>query len=305
MEQKRERLFRVIMNSKSLKSVSTEECSERTRTVGFTLIELLVVIAIIAILAAMLLPVLSRAKLKATQAACLSSQKQLSAAMNMYGTDNKDAIIPWPAAYTYKMDGYIGFNALTWNLGNQTADVSEQNWMAAMKSAGNPLYPYLPNPMVHKCPGDLRSRNRPGNGWAMDSYSKPNGMAGEPGYWGGTIYTKLTQIRNTSQTFAFLEDCDSRGYNVGTWVVNWSPSPMYGHQQSFQWVDPLPMYHGNVSTASFVDGHAEFHKWLDGKLVAFGKAVANGAPFNNTPTTTPGPDYDYIYNGYRFPTWAP
>jgi prepilin-type processing-associated H-X9-DG protein len=259
----------------------------------------------------LLLPALSRAKLKATQANCLSNQKQLSTALIMYSTDNQDILLPWPKAPGggtvggfNAMDGYIYINTpINWNQSGQSAQICLQNWTAVIKSTANPLFPYAQNPQVIHCPGDVRFRHPPGNGWAMDSYSKPNGIAGEAA-WGGSTYTKMAQVFVPTETFAFREDCDSRGYNVGTWVVQWNNTPMFGHSQSFTWVDPLPMYHGNVSTSGFVDGHAEYHKWLDGKMIAYGLSIANGGAFN-PPATTAGPDYEYVYMRYRFPTWAP
>jgi prepilin-type N-terminal cleavage/methylation domain-containing protein len=275
---------------------------------GFTLIELLVVIAIIAILAALLLPVLARAKLKATQVTCLSNQKQLILAFTMYSNDQNDSIVASGNA-----DGYwnIPSSGITWNQPGQSSADSLAALAKALATPGvDPLYKYSPNVGSIHCPGDVRSViNAPGKGWAYDSYSKAQNIGGDSyaNYWGqGASYAKVSSVANAPSTFAFREDVDSRGYNEGTWVLNWNlTTPAAGNSQSFTWQDPIPMYHGNVSTSSFVDGHCEAYSWGDGNIVNYGISVAKGGGFNppNPPNYTA--DYQYVYNNFRFPGWAP
>jgi len=277
---------------------------------------LLVVIAIIAILAAMLLPALARAKLKATQAACLSNQHQIALAFIMYPDDNNDQIVPM---HDYDPNGaMLNYAGGFWggSGGPSFAGVSVSNWIATAQTAlshvgpgGNPLAQYAANPNVYECPGDTRFKKfTMATGWAYGSYSKSENVGGEPfnNFFGcGDTYRRLSAISAPAVTMVFVEDADTEGTGVnrGTWGPVWSTTaPRGGHSQSFNWQDAVPMYHGNLSTFGFADGHAEGHHWSDGGLISWGLNAANGR--NSGSGSTSGPDYEYIYNNFRFPNWA-
>jgi prepilin-type processing-associated H-X9-DG protein len=269
------------------------------------LIELLVVIAIIAILAALLLPALARAKLNATQAACLSNEKQLGLAFVMHASDSNDKIIGSRAhGQPHDADGYWGPPNPDPSPNNSVVQaqwpggLAQANALAAVQGAlttNNLLYQFAPSVGVYHCPGDVRFNLSLASGWAYDSSSKTDNVGGE-GKGGITDYTKQSQIMHSSDTFAFLEDADTRGYNVGTFEVD------YNGVNSITLIDPIALYHGNVNTMCFADGHAEHRKWTDSAILQTGKQASQGLAYSFTtqPSAT-GADYRFVYDHWLFP----
>ncbi|HEV2329585.1 MAG TPA: prepilin-type N-terminal cleavage/methylation domain-containing protein [Verrucomicrobiae bacterium] len=249
-------------------------------TTAFTLIELLVVIAIIAILAAILLPVLNAAKQRALAANCLNNKKQLETCCAMYVGDNND-FLPFNPDQSATNAGTLPWIAgiMDWS---PSPDNTNLNFL--INSSYSSFAGYTATqPKIYHCPSDvyLKPGIQTGMGWAyrvrsvaMDAavgggnltqggpgFKPASSLAGEF-YPNGMFYAaKMTQLRNPGPADSWVFT-DENPDSIDDTILYISPNFGTG---AGVFTELPSCLHINSDEISFADGHAEIHKWLDGR----------------------------------------
>jgi len=268
---------------------------------GFTLIELLVVIAIIAILMAILIPTLNRAKEQAKRGACLSNLRQLQLAWIMYADENDDKIVNgeayWnptgtPAAPVPTGGHHQGEQ---WWTGNDCADNYMQGnqrpadvQIAALKYGA--LYPYVKNEKLYQCPTGVRGE--------MRTYSIVDSMNGL--YRTGTRLASNVGVRVGRTVLWIKKRTEITVPGPASRIVfldegRVTPDSYATHYDTERWWDPPHVRHGDGTNVSFADGTAGYWKWKGKKTIEDGK-LAN--PLHQMVPTTPD-EYEDLHNMQR------
>jgi prepilin-type N-terminal cleavage/methylation domain-containing protein/prepilin-type processing-associated H-X9-DG protein len=248
---------------------------------AFTLLELLVVIAIIAILAGLLLPVLSAAKRRAAQATCINNLKQLSLGMQIYVQDNDDTF-PGIASRVY---GYHPEDWIYWRSDTNTYPSFE-------KSPILTSIPGLQKPSL-RCPLDTSDNDREAlspndgygiypfsysfTGYALNADDKNVGMSSVVYVQGGVTTKYLFKegaVRSPANKIMLAEEPGTtKDSGHGSDVIydgRWIPGPSPNARTSTS--DPLTIRHGGKADVTFADGH------VNPVTPEFGEDPANSEP---------------------------
>ena len=269
------------------------------------MIELLVVIAIIAILAAMLLPVLGKAKQKAQGIECMSNLKQLCLGWKMYSADNQDRLAQngdendqppivtdtspkyaqWCPGGQYEITDHITGQPELSPGGTTPANDVGLKWIKL-----GVIYPYVNNTSVYHCPAD--------NSFVQAGYPRVRSMSmnvwlNPIAIWGGDANANATLI-------VYRKESDmTRPGPANLWVfIDENPTSI--NDSSFisdpdaafqEWIDYPATYHNKAGGIAFADGHAEIHRWHDPNVLS---VQSNGGQNTFAPETPASADLSFL-----------
>ena len=256
------------------------------RRAGFTLIELLVVIAIIAVLMAILMPALNRAREQGKRMVCLGNLKQMGLAWIMYADENDGKLV----------NGAIGFSNQNLAWGDHRKELA---WIDAFSTTDpdvqiqgikdGALWPYIKNVDIYKCPTGRRLDN--GLPQAL-TYAIMFSMNAVNHTWTqgvrGAHVKNMSEISNPSPALrlVFIDE----GYMTSDAYAVW-----YLQET---WFDSPPVRHGDGTTLSFADGHADHWKWKGTDTIKHARDEENTGPNTSwAPSTSSG--YQDLYRMQR------
>ena len=269
--------------------------SLRQIRVGFTLIELLVVIAIIAILAALLLPVLNRAKAKAQAAVCLGNLKQLQLAWQFYADDNRGALPPnyYVLSLQFPKANWAGgVMSYETRAGESSYWSDATNTALLTLSAPGRLAPYAKSAQVFKCPSDQswielggqrypRVRSYAMNQWMGDYDAKSS--VSSPWFY----FTRLSEIQRPPPAMAWVLADEHEDWIDDGWFQIGAIPPV----DTSATLRELPASrHSKGAMLSFADGHVERRQWRDKRIL---QPVTRRA-FHTSVAMPGSPDYDWL-----------
>ncbi|RKY06691.1 MAG: hypothetical protein DRP66_08305 [Planctomycetota bacterium] len=255
---------------------------EMKKEKAFTLIELLVVIAIIALLLSVLLPSLKKVRDLGKRAVCLAHLHSLGISWVIYADENDGRITNAKTARIHEIGSsnprqfWMDWDPLnyhdepTWVGWWDDGPADDEEAQMACLELGS-LYPYNETTKVYRCPAGKKDQ------WRTSAIvDAMNGYAGFTSV-GGIVIKKMTDLRSTGTRMVFIDE----GFaSTESWTI-WP--------DRIQWWDRVPLRHGDGTTVTMADGHAEYWKWVDQRTIDFANGIGNSVT-----TAQNNPDFNRL-----------